>query len=104
MKVILESPYAGDIERNVAYLKKCLKDSFDRGEYPFASHAIYTNVLDDTIPEERKLGILAGLEWGKQAEKTVVYTDYGISSGMEWGIKSAQENNREIEYRTVLNK
>ena len=106
MKVILESPFAGDIERNIDYARKCMRDSLIKGEFPIASHLLYTQdgILDDTIPEERKLGILAGLEWGKQAEKTVVYTDYGISSGMEWGIKSAQENNREIEYRTILNK
>ena len=30
--VILESPYAGDIERNVAYARACLRDSLLRGE------------------------------------------------------------------------
>jgi hypothetical protein len=102
MKVIIESPYAGDVEKNIAYLKECMKDSFNRGEYPFASHLLYTQVLDDDITIERNLGISAGLEWGKCAEKTIVYTDLGISKGMQFGIESAIENNRPIEYRKLF--
>lgn len=49
-RVIVESPYAGDIERNMRYLRACLADCLRRGEAPFASHAIYTQpgVLDDS--------------------------------------------------------
>ena len=36
--VYLESPYAGDVEKNIKYAILCMKDSLDRGEYPFASH------------------------------------------------------------------
>ena len=38
--VYLESPYAGDIEKNIKYARLCMKDSLDRGEYPFPSHDI----------------------------------------------------------------
>lgn len=102
MKVIIESPFAGDVKRNIEYAIKCMQDSFNRGEYPFASHLLYTQCLDDTIPNERTLGIDAGLEWGKHAEKTVVYTDLGISKGMKYGIKKALDNGRLIEYRKIL--
>jgi len=104
IKVILESPYAGEIEKNVEYAQKCMRDCLLRGEAPFASHLLYTqpNILDDLIPDERTLGIDAGLIWGKGAEKTVVYTDRGISKGMEYGIKNAKDNNRSIEYRSIL--
>jgi hypothetical protein len=104
MKVIIESPYAGEIERNIDYARKCMKDSLLRGEFPLASHLLYTQpgILDDSITIERNLGIAAGLEWGKMAEKTIVYTDYGISKGMQFGIENAIENNREVQYRTIL--
>lgn len=103
IKVIIESPYAGDVERNEHYARLCMKDCFDRGEAPFASHLLYTqpNVLDDTIPSERSLGINAGLLWGACADKTVVYTDLGISIGMGYGITTAENANRPIEYRTI---
>lgn len=103
IKVILESPYAGDIERNVAFARACMRDCLIRGEAPFVSHLLYTQpgVLADDIPEERTLGIDAGLFWGEAAEKTVVYTDLGITPGMVLGIKRAEESGRPIEYRTL---
>lgn len=101
--VILESPYAGDIERNVAYGRLCLRDSLMRMEAPMASHLLYTqpNVLDDNSPEERQHGIAAGLEWGRQADMTVAYVDYGISDGMRQGIAAANRAGRPVEYRTI---
>lgn len=96
--VILESPYAGktisEIEYNVQYARQCMLDSLKRGEAPMVSHLLYTQCLDDTIPEERNLGIEAGLAFKKIVNKTVVYTDLGISKGMEYGIKSDIDNNR----------
>lgn len=105
IKVIVESPYAGDIERNERYARACMKDCFDRGEAPFASHLLYTQpgVLDDTIIEQRTLGIDAGLIWGQCADKTVLYTDLGISKGMEYGVKNAEKVRRPIEYRSLPN-
>ena len=100
-KVIIESPFAGDTERNILYLKECMKDCFKRGEAPFASHLLYTQILDDLIPNERTLGIEAGLEWGKVSDKVVVYQDYGLSHGMKLGIDRAIKEKRKIEYRRI---
>jgi hypothetical protein len=99
--VILESPFAGEVERNTLYARRALKDSLMRGEAPIASHLLYPQVLDDLIPSERQLGIDAGLAWRKVAEATVVYQDYGISPGMEYGIRLAQERGIPIEYRGI---
>lgn len=100
--VILESPYAGNVDLNVDYARKCMLDSLNRNEAPMVSHLLYTQCLDDTIPRERQLGIDAGLAFKAVVEKTVVYIDYGISKGMEYGIQSAKDCGREIEYRTIL--
>lgn len=102
-KVIIESPYSGQINRNVKYANICLRDSLMRGEYPIASHLIYTKALDDRKPKERELGIKAGLFWGLEADKTIVYTDLGISKGMEIGIEAANKADREIVYRKIEN-
>lgn len=101
--VILESPYAGNIELNERYARACMKDCFERGEAPFASHLLYTQpgVLDDTNPFERDMGINAGLSWGIFADKTVVYTDLGISGGMKYGITNAESQGRPVEYRSL---
>lgn len=99
--VIIESPYAGDIERNVAYARAALLDSLRRGEAPFASHLLYSGVLRDQIPEERELGIEVGLEIGLRADRTVVYADLGISKGMRQGIEAAKAVGRPVEYRSL---
>lgn len=102
-RVILESPYAGDVETNTAYARAAMRDSLTRGEAPLASHLFYTQprVLDDGVPDERALGIEAGLAWGAQAEATVVYTDLGVTPGMELGIARATAEGRSVEYRSL---
>lgn len=82
--VIIESPYAGDIEANVAYARSAMRDSILRGEHPIASHLLYTQpgILRDEIPEERQRGIDAGLAWRAVADKAVFYIDRGWSGGM----------------------
>jgi hypothetical protein len=40
--VIIESPYAGDVEPNVAYAKAAVLDCLSRGEAPYASHLFFT--------------------------------------------------------------
>lgn len=102
--VVIESPYAGDVDRNVKYARACMKDCFERNEAPFVSHLLYTQegVLDDNVAEERKKGMEAGFLWGDKAEKTVVYTDLGISNGMKEGIVRAVKVGRKIEYRSLI--
>lgn len=101
--VILESPYAGDVESNLRYARACMADCLRRLEAPFASHLLYTQpgVLDDTKPEERKLGMEAGLLWGRAAEATVVYVDLGITPGMRQGIDRADSEGRPVYIRSL---
>lgn len=99
--VIIESPYAGDVERNVRYARACLLDSLRRGEAPLASHLLYTQVLDDNEPALRQQGMHAGFRWGQFADLVAVYTDLGISSGMKAGITRAENLGQEIEYRIL---
>lgn len=102
-RVIVESPYAGDVELNRVYARACVRDSLSRGEAPIASHLLYTQpgVLRDEVPSERQWGIDAGLAWGEVADATVVYADRGISPGMEYGIIRAVLEGRPIEYRLL---
>lgn len=102
-RVIVESPYAGDVERNVRYARACLRDCLERGEAPMASHLLYTQpgVLRDEDEVEREWGIQAGFAWRAVTLKTVVYTDLGISRGMKYGIEHAERFGHTIEYRTL---
>lgn len=100
-RVILESPYAGHVDRNVAYARRALRDALQRGEAPIASHLLYTQpgVLDDANAAERAIGIEAGLAWCAVADATVVYADLGVSAGMRLGIARAEAAGRPVENR-----
>ena len=114
--VIIESPfkptvdpskdrmcYERELAEHVAYARASMHDCLLRGEAPYASHLLYTQegVLCDDIPEEREMGIEAGLAWGRCADLTAVYIDFGISKGMKRGIHRARSLGRAIEYRSL---
>jgi hypothetical protein len=102
-RIVLESPYAGNIARNVEYAKLCVKDMLKRDEAPIASHLLFTQpgILDDLNPEERKLGIEAGQAWLTVAEGVNFYVDFGISSGMEWTLGVVEKLRRPYEFRKL---
>lgn len=102
--VIVESPFAGNIEMNVRYGRACIRDSILRGEAPIASHLLYTQpgILDDNILHERMLGIACGHEWMRRADLVAVYQDLGISPGMSQGIMVAGTLGVMVEYRSGI--
>jgi hypothetical protein len=102
-KVILESPYKGDVDGNVAYARRCIRDCLQRDEAPIASHLLFTQpgILRDGIPEERALGIAAGMAWATVADAMVIYIDRGMSDGMRDAMKEAQRIGLEVELRCI---
>ena len=67
------------------------------GEYNYHGH-----VEDHPMSRHgREWGIMCGQVWAKCAQKVVVYTDKGITSGMKAGIEFAQKNNIPVEYREL---
>jgi len=102
-RVVIESPYAGDIERNVAYARKCMRHAIDRGESPIASHIIYTQpgILRDDDPNERALGISCGFAWWTAADLICFYEDFGWSSGMDAAMERALIAGKPFERRSI---
>ena len=100
-RVIIESPYAGDIEANVAYARRCIRDALKRGEAPIASHLLFAQpgILRDDVPEERQLGIAAGLAWIAVADAMVLYLDRGTSPGMQEARRAAEAIGLQWELR-----
>ena len=99
--VMVETPYAGDVERYEDYARRCLLDSLRRGEAPMAGHLLYMQVLNDGNPTERKLGIGAHLAWLRFSSKVVVYIDLGVSSDMKDAIEAADIIGIPVERRKL---
>lgn len=99
--VIIESPFAGEVDKNVEYARRAMLDSLSRGEAPIASHLLYTQMLDDNIQEHRALGIGAGLAWRKVCDLPVFYVDRGWSGGMVAARELYEREGIEYEIRTI---
>ncbi len=106
--VDIESPYSAptkaDVKRNIRYARAAVRDCLLKGETPYASHLFFTQtgILDDNIIEDRERGINAGKYIiQKLGAITVVYTDLGISKGMEFGIELAKKDGRRVEFRSL---
>jgi hypothetical protein len=50
---------------------------------------------------ERQLGMEAGWSWYRATEACVVYTDRGVSPGMEAGIARARAAGKPVEFRSL---
>lgn len=110
-RVVIESPFGRNVDgsvctpeqyaRNTRYLKRCIADSLKRNESPYASHRFFPGVLDDTKPEERKLGIDAGQDWGMCAQLCGVYLDHGETDGMSKSIRRYVDAGIPLEMRRI---
>jgi hypothetical protein len=114
IRTIIESPLGTrvdgsrcspeEFEANVQFARRCVEDSLLRGEAPFASHVIYPLVLDDATPEQRRMGMEAGFEWGTVAQQIAIYVDNGITPGMAEGIQKHKDNGLPLEFRYLNEK
>ena len=58
--VYIASPYAGDVEGNVAFAKAACRYAAAKGYTPVAVHLMYPRFLDDRVPKEREAGLKMG--------------------------------------------
>lgn len=66
-RVVIESPFAGNVDSNVALAKAACLHALQKGYSPYASHLFFPQMLDDLAPAQRELGIKAGFEWSNTA-------------------------------------
>lgn len=102
-RVVIESPYAGDVDRNVEYARRCVHHSIHQNEAPLASHLLYTQpgILNDNTPIERQVGMEAGWAWIRYSDALVAYCDYGITPGMQRAMEIAAYMGLPIERRNI---
>ena len=62
----------------------------NRGLIPYAPHLLFTQFMDDTIPEERAAGMAMGKEMLKRCDELWVFGET-ISEGMAAEIELAKE-------------
>ncbi|MBS6955397.1 MAG: DUF4406 domain-containing protein [Enterocloster asparagiformis] len=88
--VYIASPYAGDVEANVAFAKAACHYAMEQGATPIAVHLLYPQILDDSIPAERKAGIRMGLRVLEACDELWLCGDR-ISHGMRAELAAAEQ-------------
>ncbi len=86
--VYIASPYAGDIENNIRFAKAACRLAMEEGSTPVAAHLLYPQMLDDSIPEQRELGIRMGLKL-LEACSELWLCGSRVSDGMQEELKAA---------------
>jgi len=83
MRVVIESPLAGDFKENYRFLLWCCRAVWLRdGHHAIASHLISPWFMDDTNAEERAAGIDNEWAWSRDVPHWF-FMDRGGSRGMK---------------------
>jgi len=84
------SPYSGDVKRNKQYARELTARAIQDGYAPITPHLYITECLDDNDPEQRELGLNAGIALLSVCDIIIVGKRYGISDGMKTEIFKAR--------------
>lgn len=96
-KVYICSPYRGNIERNVDDARRYCRMAVDDGFIPVAPHIYFTQFLDDSIENERKAGIEAGIQLMLECDEMWVFGE--PTEGMRKEIECARNHEMKIVMR-----
>ena len=97
--VYICSPYAGDVEGNVAAARKYSRFAMKRGYIPIAPHLLFPQFMNDSNPTERELGLFFGNAIMSKCSEVWVFGET-ISPGMAAEIKRARWKNYRLRYFT----
>ena len=79
--VYVASPLFGDEEQNLEFARKTCRYAIEQEVTPFAPHLLYTQMLDDSSPADRQLGIEMGSQMLELCDELWLCGDR-ISEGM----------------------
>ena len=99
--VYICSPYRGNIEKNTASAQAYCRMAVERGCIPIAPHLLFPQFLDDSLEEERELGMFMGLVLLTKCKELWAFGEY-VSEGMEQEIRKAEARNLPVRRFTPL--
>ena len=97
--VYICSPYAGDVETNVAAARKYSRYAVDKGYIPIAPHLLFPQFLNDNDLAEREMGLHFGNALMSKCSEVWVFGS-DVSDGMQREIAKAKKKNMKIRYFT----
>lgn len=95
--VYVGSPYRGNIEHNTARARRYCRFVCTEGAVPIAPHLHNTQFLDESLPEEREVGLKLGLQLLKHCDELWLFGDR-LTEGMEVELYEAHRLKMNIKY------
>ncbi len=95
-KAYICSPYKGDTETNIVNAIRYCKFAVEQGFMPVCPHIYFTRFLDDSIPDERELGLALGIKLLRGCSQIWIFAESlcggdKISEGMRREILAAKK-------------
>lgn len=92
-RVYICSPFrakdSAELDRNIDYAQELTRKALEAGLAPITPHLYITQCLNEDNPEERAVGLAAGLELLKGCDFVLAGIRYGVSEGMSREIQTA---------------
>lgn len=95
--VFICSPFAGDVNRNIAAARQYCKFAVSNGNIPFAPHLLFPQFLNDGNLYDRETGMVMGLAMLTKCKEVWVFGD-NHTPGMRREIKKAKLKHIPIRY------
>lgn len=99
--VYICSPYRGSVEKNTENARSYCRMAAERGYIPIAPHLLFPQFLNDSLEEERELGMFMGLVLLTKCKELWAFGEY-VSEGMEQEIRKAEARNLPVRRFTPL--
>lgn len=96
--IYIASPYAGDVEANMAFAKAACRYAMEQDCTPIAVHLLYPQLLNDAVPTEREAGIRMGLRVLEACDELWLCGER-LSTGMQVELDAAKR--MEIPVRRI---
>ena len=94
------SPFAGDIERNIANARRYCRFAVDSGSIPLAPHLLFPQFMDDSNEHDHGLAMVMNMALMSKCAEVWVFGEH-ISKGMAAEIRKAKEKQRPVRYFTT---
>ena len=97
--VYICSPFSGDVEGNIASAQRFSRFAVDKGYIPIAPHLLFPQFMEESDPEQRRLGIFFGMVLQSKCKEVWVFGG-NITKGMAVEIEKAHERGLPVRYFT----
>lgn len=95
--VFICSPYAGDVAMNVKNARRYCRFAVKQNYIPFAPHLFFTLFMDDSIEQQRNLGLYFGIIFLSKCAEIWVFGENN-TEGMNIEIEKARNLKLPIRY------